>query len=145
VALTLRTTKPNAIDPAGRYRAWQSSAAAEDDVKLGEVRRGDDPVVANHPEMFVPDEMTLGEQPHEFDRVVREQNDQEAAMVADRRLRFEQAARSNATKLAPPLMFRSTRDLLTHRDGRPTLVPKGSVLLATDPLRGEHEDAFKPA
>jgi hypothetical protein len=104
--------------------------------------RASDPRVRCAPHLFRPDATPESEWPGERDDIVARDDQAEAERVAT----LERQARANRVKLqtpAPPALLRATRDVIAHEAGRPAVLSKGSVILASDPRALIEPDAWE--
>lgn len=137
------TATPDTLDPEKLYRAWQAFSGPAGPVLKGEVRRGNDPLVTQAPTMYVDHlGVTMAEQPSEFDQVIAQTDERNAAQEAAVR---EEAKRNRVTLEAQlPAVYKTTRDIVSRHAGRPATIVKGSTVLEDHPLRHEAPaDAFR--
>lgn len=136
------TADKEGIDPEATYRATMGFVCAAGRAFGGQRFLGSDPLVQAAPHQFVRDTVPEKLAPHPLDRVTN-QHIIEAHEKAERqRCEFEAACRKNPLKLEAPPLVKARRDIYARHAGRPTLIRKGSVLLATDPIVVSDPAAF---
>lgn len=135
------TAADTGIRDGEQYVAWTGFVCAAGHVAAGETVDSDDARLRLVPGNFVSVTVPESKRPNVYDRVIAENKARVEAEAARRRAAFESEARRNKMKLTVRKL-KALTEFFALVDGKPTLVQKGSEVVAGDPLVARHPEAF---